>query len=342
MCSALLQSKDTESIAGIYPDVFSDRSTMLNVHATTSPHHSQSTSSLHTRVSAEPGTSRYCALAAATIAVSSTPTGLGQSQVQPFTPDLKTVRTLQCAWRGWKLIQRIKGRTQSGKAFIETVYPPCKEELISPNSKNKKSQRWGMINYTPVDGRGPTLSHYYRNGPTLGKGTYATVREGPRGYALRIPIEGGDSNAATIDYADYKDLSSFIPLTWISEERQICRNAGTDLYHYFACERRSLTLSDFKTASADLKHLHRRKLYHMDIKLENMACKIVDGKPLLSFIDCDSITNDAGVANAAITYPREKLRPSDVERILPSGKADDEYAFLLLLMMVTDLSFGPL
>jgi len=158
---------------------------------------------------------------------------------------------------------------------------------------------------------------------------------------LRILIEGGDSNTAKIDCASYKDLSSFIALTWISEKQQICRNAGTDLYQYFAYRGGSLLLSDFETASADLMRLHQRNLYHMDIKPENMACKIVDGKPRLSFIDCDSITNAAGVADAAITYPREKLKPRNVERICPSGKADDEYAFLLLLMMVTAGSFCP-
>jgi hypothetical protein len=309
---------------------------MLNVHATSSHIHFPSTSSLPTHVRAEPSTSGYGALVAATTAVSSTAT------VPPDCAKLSAARKILGSWLDWKArLQRHKACLQEDALFITTIYPPRTARRGSPYTLDK-SQCQGMINCTPVDGSGATLSRYYRRKDKLGKGTYATVYEGPRSYVLRVPIMVRGSTASTINSADYKDLSSFIPLTWISEKRQICRNAGTDLYHYFACERRSLTLSDFETASADLMHLHQRNLYHMDIKLENMACKIVDGKPLLSFIDCDSITNDAGVANAAITYPREKLRPSDVERILRSGKADDEYAFLLLLMMVTDLSFGPL
>lgn len=289
-------------------------------------------------VKASSSTSAASGLGAATVAVSSTATSLKAPTLSPLT----AVRRIETAWGHWKsALDSRRSKTKLGDSHIRTSYRPRVVKGVG-GIKFSQSQRLGMINLTPIDGSGPTLSSYYRiekDHPVLGQGSSASVLAAPRDCILRCSRYRGQLAPAQVNPSCYADLSSFLALRNLSLAQQVCLYAGQDLHQYLQHPELSLTISDFETVSAHLKALHERGLYHMDIKRENMACKIVNGKARLSFIDCDSITTAKRCAEAPSTFPRDILRPSTDPKIIPKGKPDDEYAFLLVLLAILDSSF---
>ena len=272
-----------------------------------------------------------------TVAVSSTAASLPLPVPPRFYVEQRLGLKIKTAWCRWKsALEARRANNRSGELYLRTSYRPRRVKQAA-GYVFSKSQRLGMINLTPIDGSGPTLSRYYAidQASKLGEGSSARVFEGPRGYVLRTSLRRGPLPPAQVNPSQYADLRSFLTLSNLSPSQQVCRDGGLDLFAHFKAGGNELRLEHFEQASADLKALHQRGLFHMDIKLENMACKIIDGKTRISFIDCDTVTTADHCRCAPTTYPRSKLIPG----IKPKGRADDEYGFLLVLLSIVDFRF---
>jgi len=246
---------------------------------------------------------------------------------------------IQGAWRRWQgIVAERKAHAAAGQRFVQTTYPH--QDPSTLNAASSKSDILGMINFTPVDGGGPTLSRYRELGNLVAEGSRTKVLEGPRGSVLKIGVHGRDILWPTgLDPVRYADLKSFSPVVRIDEKQFIARNAGRDLNKYLWEENGILQVSEFKQASQDLMQLHKRNLYHLDIKTKNMAYKAGGTEEgAIFFLDCERITDNLGTGGYP-TFSRTALSPTPDQAIPITGKADDEYAFLLVLMEAADITF---
>lgn len=252
-------------------------------------------------------------------------------------------RRIQSGWRAWQdRIQAAKRYAVSGQQYVKTTSYP--QTIAPPSPLPEQTRQRGMINFTPIAGNGPTLSVYKTAGDTLGIGSEAVVLTAPRGFVERLSKTGAAMAAPAIAPARYADLTSFQTTTHIDDWRQIGRNAGTNLHDYLYRHKGVLSVRDFELASNHLKRLHQRGLYHLDIKLDNMTVKVgyAHGEHRgIYFIDCEGIT-ERPEAPHYCTYFRDTLAPASHRPVATTGRADDEYAFLLVLLHVADFSFASL
>lgn len=272
-----------------------------------------------------------------------------ESSLQHHRPSEKDIQTLrennaakkiQSGWRLWQnRIEDNKKNLGLDQTHVQTHNDPKRVNSLTGNAQT--SRNLGLVNHTPVDGNGPTLSHYQRPGDAIGHGGNALVRQGPRGFVERVDLNGRLFDIPSIDPSRYSELKSFIravdPLG--DGERQIMRNAGKDLLKFVYVQHQTLTLQDFQRPLQDLAKLHDKGLYHLDIKMSNMAIREnAVGARTLSFIDCDGIT-DRLEEPLFMTFRRHVLSPDLDHMIAVTGRADDEHAMALSMMQATDLSF---
>lgn len=229
-----------------------------------------------------------------------------------------------------------------GERYVRTT---AYSKVLSPDAmRRNKTREWGMINFTPITGGGQTLSVYkIHREDMIGEGAEAVVFDAPRGFVERIIQSGGALTAAKVDPARYADLTSFMCAVSVDDKRQIARHAGTNLSYYLYKEKNVLTVADFQHVSEDLKALHQRGLYHLDIKLANMTFahrKQKNEPDRIFIIDCDGITDRPNNACYG-TFFRCVLAPDANADIPVTGRADDEYAFLLMLIQIADSAFAP-
>ncbi|CCB66675.1 serine/threonine-protein kinase [Hyphomicrobium sp. MC1] len=304
------------------------------------------------------------------------PESLGEvkriAQLQQATPNFFATR-IQRAWRANRQRVADKFAEKDSKAgppvdFVYSQYKSNREKAQTP--EGQRINKFGMANVHFRDdttarrhGMPRTMSAYGKEHHSLelGRGSYATVYRAPRDFILRNATAPAVKREVRAKPVDYGDLDCFVPSITImesaarSETLQIARNAGDNLYDHISSKklRGRFPLQNFQDISGQLKQLHERGIYHLDIKLENMT--IVEGllgeQPKLHLVDTDGMVKYApGQRHAfpdaeVMTYRRTRqVRAVDYDqtsgeilyqrgtRVVPDHRADDEYAFLILML----------
>lgn len=179
----------------------------------------------------------------------------------------------------------------------------------------------------------------------VGQGVFHVVTKGPRDFVLRrggaAVSQGLNKNPGTAaSVEDYADLDSFVTGYEVRNGMEICRDAGVILNAY--TEKNKIPFVLFRKSSQQLKELHMRNIYHLDIKPGNMTVvereKYNNPTPFdIKFIDTDGMvqrkhdgSDDSHPKDNICTYGRDWDSASIVKI---SNKSDDEYAFLLTLII---------
>jgi hypothetical protein len=248
-------------------------------------------------------------------------------------PEFEAAIKIQQAWRNWQArVQTLIANAPEGEKFVFT------QSLGPPLSDG--ADKLLTVHAIPVHGKGPVLSMYSRPPKLLGQGSYAGVAMGPRGYICRMSRQDAALPPMSVDAAQFADLKSFVACVRVTNMIDIGRYAGQDIYEHLSKRSDALPIGIFKTASADLKSLHERGLFHMDIKLNNMTyLRKPSGEKIISFIDCDRITN---APTYLPTLCRGIISSDQHSMKYFATKADDEFSFLFSLMAVADSAFMPI
>jgi hypothetical protein len=191
-----------------------------------------------------------------------------------------------------------------------------------------------------------TISTYSKSDKSglLGEGSFATVTKQPRDLVLRKQSQLHDTflcnpknKGVLASPKSYADLDSFVPLYDIAKNEQVARYAGTEAYTY-AIAHGQIPLAVFRKASRQLKELHNRNIYHLDIKLSNMTIieRGSNGAKTaveVKFIDTDGMVqrkrDDSDASHPDDNVSTFRRTSPFGNKIRLSNKADDEYAFIL-------------
>ncbi|AWK14367.1 hypothetical protein SK355_04910 [Candidatus Fukatsuia symbiotica] len=184
------------------------------------------------------------------------------------------------------------------------------------------------------------------------EGNYKQVDAMDERFVVLVPKDNNNklvdfdrsNNESNLDLAGIKTL---IPGWVVDDNVIIARNAGEDLYNYIyeiTGKRKTIDVRVFREALRDLKTLHQKGIYLIDIKIENMAYN--ENKKIVNLIDIENRVKRGGKCNHGVTYSEysatkdllcyytryhagEKYYDYDILRVW------DEYAFLLSMIACT-------
>lgn len=161
--------------------------------------------------------------------------------------------------------------------------------------------------------------------------------------------KGADFNRRNNIY--YKELMStktVISGLVVDKDVIIARNAGEDLYDLVINKHQKIDIKAFREAMQDLKNLHQKGIYLVDIKIENMAYD--KNKNRINLIDVENRVR-RGEKFKGIIYSEDSATNGLLRgytRINQEGKktydygilrAWDEYAFLLAMIACTSKNY---
>ena len=295
---------------------------------------------------------------------------------------------IQNAWRNSRkyLNSKLKDARKLGGGvpkFVTTLYQPSGGKSTAATSQGKAIDKLGMQNFhfweenkNSKEITYKTFSKYieHHKGKEIGSGTSAIVYEGPRGFISRdeqarqerhrlentqslvlSEVKSRSRLEVIAHVEDYDDLDCFVPQVEVSNGLQISKNYKEDVADHIinkvnTNDRTGLPPKFFERASGQLKKLHERNIYHLDIKLENMVIsESIDNNPEqkeVKFIDTDvmlkldtplsifELTDKYGIGTtiARFTPVRTQDGKESIKNITPNNKADDEYAFLVSMV----------